>query len=64
LSDAIGELLGHLRIAVPIVVRAHWGAVFGDEPMLIVTQYRSHHLWPDVRVRAAAARRALPPAAR
>ena len=25
--------------------------VFGDEPMLILTQHRSHHLWPDVRVR-------------
>lgn len=26
-------------------------AVFGVEPMLILTQHRSHHLWPDVRVR-------------
>jgi hypothetical protein len=25
--------------------------VVGDEPMLILTQHRSHHLWPDVRVR-------------
>jgi hypothetical protein len=58
--------------------------IVGAEPMLILTQHRSHHLWPDVRVRdlphlpstvalppgplgraarAAAARRALPPAA-
>jgi hypothetical protein len=27
------------------------GALFGAEPMLILTQHRSHHLWPDVRVR-------------
>ena len=26
-------------------------ALVGDEPMLILTQHRSHHLWPDVRVR-------------
>ena len=26
-------------------------AIVGDEPMLILTKHRSHHLWPDVRVR-------------
>ena len=26
-------------------------ALFGPEPMLILMQHRSHHLWPDVRVR-------------
>ena len=25
--------------------------VLGDEPLLILTRHRSHHLWPDVRVR-------------
>lgn len=26
-------------------------AIVGDEPMLILAQHRSHHLWPDIRAR-------------
>ena len=26
-------------------------AIFGAEPMLILSEHRSHHVWPDVRVR-------------
>ena len=34
----------------PWLVRAG-RVLFGVEPMSILTQHRSHHLWPDVRVR-------------
>ena len=50
LHNRRGELGTFALPFPPACVRAG-RALFGDEPMLILTQHRSHHLWPDVRVR-------------
>jgi hypothetical protein len=43
--------LGTYALPFPPWLARAGGALFGAEPMLILTQHRSHHLWPDVRVR-------------
>ena len=43
--------LGTFALPFPAACVRAGRALFGDEPMLILTQHRSHHLWPDVRVR-------------
>jgi fatty acid desaturase len=50
LHNRRGELGTFALPFPPSCVRAG-RMVFGDEPMLILTRHRSHHLWPDVRVR-------------
>jgi fatty acid desaturase len=43
--------LGTFALPFPAACVRVGRALFGAEPMLILTQHRSHHLWPDVRVR-------------
>jgi fatty acid desaturase len=50
LHNRRGELGTFALPFPPWCVRAG-RAIFGDEPMLILTRHRSHHLWPEVRVR-------------
>jgi len=50
LHNRRGELGTYALPFPPWLVRAG-RTLFGDEPMLILTRHRSHHLWPDVRVR-------------
>lgn len=43
--------LGTYALPFPPWLARAGGAIFGAEPVLILTQHRSHHVWPDVRVR-------------
>jgi fatty acid desaturase len=43
--------LGTFAAPFPAALVRAGRALFGVEPMLILLRHRSHHLWPDVRVR-------------
>ncbi len=43
--------LGTYALPVSARIARAGQALFGEEPMLILARHRSHHLWPDVRVR-------------
>ena len=43
--------LGTYALPFPTALARAGRALFGDEPMMILARHRSHHLWPDVRVR-------------
>jgi hypothetical protein len=43
--------LGSYALPFPQWIVRAGRVIVGVEPMLILTEHRSHHLWPDVRVR-------------
>jgi hypothetical protein len=43
--------LGTYALPFPLWLVHAGRTIFGDEPMLILTRHRSHHLWPRIRVR-------------
>ena len=45
------RVLGTYALPFPPRLTRAARALFGEEPMLILERHRSHHLWPEVRVR-------------